>query len=108
LTAPRLAELAGLDDADFRRMFAGTSIKRIGRNRFLRNVLIAIGNSGDPDLTASVRASLDDPAPLVRAAAVWALARLARQEAEIECAKRLPAETDPLVREEWVRLDRRA
>src|SRR5262249_437578 len=108
LTAPRLGELAGLDDANFRRMFAGTSIKRIGRDRFLRNVLIAIGNSGEPHLAAAVRQSLDDPSPLVRAAAVWALAQLDRPEAEIECAKRLPAETDPLVREEWVRLDRRA
>jgi epoxyqueuosine reductase len=108
LTAPRLVELATLDDAGFRQMFAGTSIKRIGRDRFLRNVLIAIGNSGDPDLAVSVRGPLGDASPLVRAAAVWALARLAHREAEIECAKRLPAETDPLVREEWLRLDGRA
>jgi len=107
LTAPRLAALARLDDTAFRQLFAGTSIKRIGRDRFLRNVLIAIGNSGNPDLAVSVRHSLDDPSSLVRAAAVWALAQLARPEAEIEYARRLPAETDPLVREEWVRLDGR-
>jgi len=72
LTAPRLGELARLDDAAFRRMFAGTSIKRIGRDRFLRNVLIAIGNSGDPALAQAARDCLDDASPLVRASAVWA------------------------------------
>jgi epoxyqueuosine reductase len=102
LIAPRLAALARLDDAAFRRMFAGTSIKRIGRDRFLRNVLIAIGNSADPALIGTARDCLDDAAPLVRAAAVWAFARLAGEAAaKGECSRRLPGEPDPIVREEW-------
>jgi epoxyqueuosine reductase len=77
LTAPRLAELARLDDAAFRRMFAGTPIKRLGRDRFVRNVMIAIGNSGDPGLLPAIAERLADASPLVRAMAEWALARLA-------------------------------
>src|SRR5437763_5868931 len=75
LTAPRLAELAALDDAEFRALFAGTSVKRIGRDRFLRNVMIAIGNAsrGDRHLLDAVRARLADASALVRGAAVWAL-----------------------------------
>ena len=106
LTAPRLAELARLDDAGFRRMFAGTPIKRTGRDRFLRNVLIAIGNAapGDPALIAAARRYLDDGSPLVRAAAVWAYSRLAPAHLwEAERACRLPRESGPLVREEWSR-----
>jgi epoxyqueuosine reductase len=77
LTAPRLAELAALDDASFRALFAGTSVKRIGRDRFVRNVLNAIGNApADPGLLAAARHSLDDPSPLVRDSAEWAVARL--------------------------------
>jgi epoxyqueuosine reductase len=76
LTAPRLAELAALDDSAFRRKFAGSPVKRIGRDRFVRNVLIAIGNSADPSL-APVAASLaSDHNPVVAEAATWALARL--------------------------------
>jgi epoxyqueuosine reductase len=104
LTAPRLAELAGLDDAAFRRMFAGTSIKRIGRDRFLRNVLIAIGNSHDPALAETARQCLDDQSPLVRAAAVWAFGTLAHSEAAGAATVRLRSEPDPLVREEWCHL----
>jgi len=102
LEAPRLAELAGLDDAAFRAMFSGSPIKRIGRDRFLRNVLIAIGNSGDPDLADAARPHLDDPSPLVRGMAVWALGRLI-EGAEFGAlkAERLPQETDPHVIEEW-------
>src|SRR6202034_695612 len=76
LTAPRLMDLARLDDGAFRRLFAGTSIKRIGRDRFLRNVLIAIGNSADPSLATEAERLLADPNPLVRGAAVWALSQL--------------------------------
>jgi epoxyqueuosine reductase len=106
LTAPRLAALAELDDAAFRRLFAGTAIKRTGRDRFVRNVLIAIGNAapGDPDLVAAAQRRLDDAAPLVRAAAAWAFLRLAPPtRCAVECARRLSHEDDPLVREEWER-----
>jgi epoxyqueuosine reductase len=102
LVAPRLAELARLDDAAFRRMFAGTSIKRIGRDRFLRNVMIAIGNSGDGTLAQAARDCLDDAAPLVRASAVWAFSRLASPDAvDHERRRRRSQEIDPLVLEEW-------
>ncbi len=76
LVAPDLADLAGLDDAGFRARFAGSPIKRIGRNRFVRNVLYAIGNSDDPRLAAAARALLDDSDPTVADAARWALSRL--------------------------------
>ncbi|MEP9354579.1 tRNA epoxyqueuosine(34) reductase QueG [Xanthobacter sp. KR7-65] len=75
--APPLAELVELDDAAFRARFPKSPIKRIGRDRFVRNVLIAIGNSGDAALVSQVEARLDDPSALVREAAVWALGRLA-------------------------------
>jgi epoxyqueuosine reductase len=76
LTAPRLAELARMEEAGFRAHFAGSPVKRIGRDRFLRNVLIAIGNSADPALIPAAAARLADPAPLVREMADWAVARL--------------------------------
>ena len=106
LTAPRLAELAALDDAAFRKMFAGSPVKRTGRDRFLRNVLIAIGNAapGEPELLAAARRCLDDNSPLVRAAAVWAFMRLAPVRSAIERAGRLSREEDPLVRAEWERV----
>jgi len=107
LTAPRLAELAALDDAGFRARFAGTAVKRIGRNRFLRNVLIAIGNvpEASAELIAAARRILDDPSPLVRGAAVWSLGRIAgADDLAIEAAARLDREPDATVREEWARL----
>ena len=76
LTAPRLAELAALDDAGFRRLFSGSPIKRIGRDRFVRNVLNAIGNSGDPALRAAAGRLVEDANPVVAEAARWAAARL--------------------------------
>jgi epoxyqueuosine reductase len=76
LSAPRLAELARLDDAAFRRFFSGSPVKRVGRDRFVRNVLIAIGNSGEPSLAAVAEERLGDGSPLVRAMAEWALSRL--------------------------------
>jgi epoxyqueuosine reductase len=106
LTAPRLAALAALDDAGFRRLFAGSPIKRTGYQRFLRNVLIAIGNAepGDCALVEVARQHLDDSSPLVRAAAVWAFARMAPAELfAAERDRRLAAETEPLVAEEWRR-----
>jgi epoxyqueuosine reductase len=102
LQAPRLAELAGLDDAAFRALFTKSPVKRTGRDRFVRNVLIAIGNSGDPALVAAAQARLDDASPLVRGAAVWALARLVEKEgfAALAAARR-PTERDPTVADEW-------
>jgi epoxyqueuosine reductase len=76
LVAPRLADLAALDDAGFRALFAGSPVKRIGRNRFVRNVAIAIGNAADPALIPAARRLADDADPIVAEAARWALARL--------------------------------
>ncbi len=76
LRAPTLADLAGLDDQAFRVLFSKSPIKRIGRDRFVRNVLYAVGNSGDRDLAHVARARLEDAASIVRDAAHWALARL--------------------------------
>ena len=102
LAAPQLAALAQLDDTQFRTMFSGSPIKRIGRDRFLRNVLIAIGNSGAAELIPAAGARLDDASPLVRAMAVWALARLAPPALFSKWrAARLPIETDAAVRAEW-------
>lgn len=97
-----LAELAALDDAAFRALFSGTPIKRTGRDRFVRNVLIAIGNSGEPALADAARARLEDPSPLVRAMAVWALRRL-MPEGEFAAlrAARAAGEGDPAVAREW-------
>ncbi|HEX6980755.1 MAG TPA: tRNA epoxyqueuosine(34) reductase QueG [Alphaproteobacteria bacterium] len=102
LTAPRLADLAQLDDAAFRQVFSGSPVKRIGRDRFVRNVLIAIGNSGDPALAQAARDRLGDASPLVRAAAVWALSRLlpAEEFAALR-ARCLAAEADADVQAEW-------
>lgn len=103
LDSPPLADLAQFDDAGFRAFFAGSPIKRIGRDRFLRNVLIAIGNSAAPGLAGEAARRLSDPSPLVRGAAVWALARLA-PEAFAEAQRgRLGSESDPTVLEEWAK-----
>jgi len=104
--APELAELVQLDDATFRARFAGTPLKRTGRDRFLRNVLIAIGNSGDRSLAPLVAARLDDPSPLVRAMAIWALERLVNADQFARArAEHSLAETDPAVRSEWAGTD---
>jgi epoxyqueuosine reductase len=102
LKAPSLAELARLDDAAFRKLFAKSPVKRTGRDRFVRNVLIAVGNSGDPALATEAVQLLADPSPLVRGAAVWALSRLlpAEQVAALAEANRL-REREPLVADEW-------
>jgi epoxyqueuosine reductase len=102
LCAPALAELGRLDEAAFRKHFAGSPIKRIGRDRFLRNVLIAIGNSGERALADIARARLADPSPLVRAMAVWALGRLLDPAALARCAEdHAPGEPDAAVASEW-------
>ncbi len=100
LVAPRLAELAMLDDAAFRALFSGSPIKRIGRDRFVRNVLIAIGNSGAAELARIAEALLGDVAPLVRGMAVWALARLAPGRL-LELKAHHKLETDESVSAEW-------
>ena len=100
LRAPALADLAQLDDARFRTLFAKTSIKRIGRDRFVRNVLIAIGNSGDVALSIEAERLLDDTSPVVRGAAVWALGRLLTHEKFSVLAQR-KCETDASVNDEW-------
>ena len=86
LAAPRLADLLALDDAAFREMFAGSPIKRIGRNRMIRNCLIAVGNSGDVALASAVRPHLDDPDPVIAEAAEWALAQLGFSSARMQAA----------------------
>ncbi len=101
LEAPPLADLAGLDDAAFRGLFSGSPIKRIGIDRFLRNVLIAIGNSGDPRLARHALARLGHGAPLVRAMAVWAGKRLLGASFEALAPDARAGETDPDVRAEW-------
>jgi epoxyqueuosine reductase len=97
-----LAELAALDDAAFRVRFAGTPVKRTGRDRFVRNVLCAIGNSGEPALAPAAEAKLNDNSPLVRGMAVWALRQLLDAPA-FERLKSAQAtrERDASVREEW-------
>jgi len=99
LRAPGLAELAALDDASFRALFAKSPVKRIGRARFLRNVLTAIGNSGAPGLAGAAKALLADESALVRGAAVWALSRLLSRE-ELQ-ALRDGRESDADVIAEW-------
>jgi epoxyqueuosine reductase len=104
LRAPALAELGRLDDAAFRARFAGSPIKRTGRDRFVRNVLIAIGNSGQPALAEIARARLTDASPLVRAMAVWALGRLLEPGEMARMAKEHAlAEPDDAVAREWRR-----
>jgi epoxyqueuosine reductase len=100
LRTPALAELARLNDAQFRSVFAKTAIKRTGRDRLVRNVLIAIGNSGNAALASEAKRLLDDASPLVRGAAVWALSQLLPRENIVALAKRR-TETDVSVQEEW-------
>ncbi|MCA3739578.1 tRNA epoxyqueuosine(34) reductase QueG [Phenylobacterium sp.] len=105
LAAPPLAELAALDQEAFRARFARSPVKRTGRDRFLRNVLYAIGNAADPALIPAAMGRLDDVSPLVRGAAVWALGRLLPRPELLELARaRAGAETDPDVRVEWERV----
>lgn len=102
LKGPSLEELSALTDEAFRTVFSGSPIKRIGRDRFLRNVLIAIGNSQDPALVEdSVLPHLDDPDPTVRGTAIWALYRLDLARFETEKATRFPDESDADVKAEW-------
>jgi epoxyqueuosine reductase len=101
LRAPSLAALARLDEAGFRTLFAKSAVKRIGRARFLRNVLIAIGNAGDVSLVPEAERMLDDASPLVRGAAIWALGRLDRARLRMRAAEQRAAESDADVVSEW-------
>ena len=102
LNAPSLSDLARLDERRFRALFSGSPIKRIGHARFLRNVLIAIGNSGDEALAPLAEARLGHDDPVVRGAAVWALRRLQSEKAERLALDFLARESDTAVRQEWV------
>jgi len=99
--APRLETLAQLDDAAFRKFFAGSPVKRIGRNRFVRNVLIAMGNSGQARLALQAETLLGDDSPQVRGAAVWALQRLAFDRVSSLAAQHTAREQDSDVLDEW-------
>ena len=101
LNAPRLADLAALDEEGFKALFARGPVRRIGRERFVRNVLYAIGNSADASLAPAAERLLDDRDPAVRGAAVWALARIAPVRFAALRATRAAAEDDPSVRLEW-------
>ena len=104
LEAPKLAELLQFDDAAFRAFFSGSPVKRIGHARFLRNLLIAIGNGGDASLLPLVERRLNHESPLVRAMAVWAAARLCDHGSFKALAKtHASSETDLDVRAEWAR-----
>ena len=98
LRATKLSELVRLNDAAFRAMFSKTAVKRAGRDRFVRNVLIAIGNSNDANLAPEAERLLDDASPLVRGAAVWALSRLMDRQALAAMRREDP---DAAVNEEW-------
>lgn len=102
LRAPAIADLLMLDDTVFRTLFSGSTVKRIGRDRFVRNVLIAAGNSDEPSLTSRCEALLGDASPTVRGGAVWALSRLASPADFAALAKRHAAtEMCPDVLAEW-------
>ena len=101
LRAPKLAELARLDDSGFRALFRKSPVKRIGLARFLRNVLIAIGNSADASLAGEAERMLDDPSPLIRGAAIWALSRLDRSRLVVCANERRAVESDASVAAEW-------
>ena len=99
---PPLAEILALDDTGFRTRFRGTPIKRTGRDRFVRNALIAAGNSRDASLLPHIETLLSDGSPLVRAMAVWALLRLSPERHTTLACAFLDAESDPAVRNEWL------
>lgn len=102
LIAPELKNLAALDDENFRTFFSGSPVKRIGHARFLRNVLAAIGNSGDKSLIASAQNHLDHAEVFVRGMAVWALSRLMDGQDFARLAARRGPEPDEQVRAEWI------
>ena len=107
LSQARLADLVELDEASFREVFRGSSIKRLGHERFLRNVLIAIGNTGGAEFAPHAEARLQDASPLVRAMAVWALSRLVSKDTFARArAHHAPRESDAAVSAEWQEAER--
>ena len=104
LTAPRLADFLDLDDETFRSFFTGSPIKRIGRAKFLRNVLTAVGNSGAAYLVPRVESLLADESPLVRGSAIWALSQLMDEDGfDALRSRHERMESDPVVLAEWAR-----
>ncbi len=101
LKEPSIAFLLTLDDPTFRTFFSGSPVKRIGRDRFIRNVLIAAGNSGDPQFIAQCQLLADDASPTVRGMAVWALKRLMADDTFAAFAVARDPDSDPEVRQEW-------
>jgi epoxyqueuosine reductase len=102
LISPNLDDLAGLDDAAFRKLFASSPVKRVGRDRFVRNVLIAIGNSGNQNFIPVAEHLLNDPSPLVRAMVVWALAQLMpTDDFQHLRTRQEKTESDLTVKAEW-------
>ncbi len=102
LEKPALIDLIKLDDIKFRKLFAGSPVKRLGVIRFIRNVLIAVGNSRDKNLLDAVEKRLSDNEPLIRAMAIWAFIKLANEEEIEEQRKKfLPKEKDEIVAKEW-------
>jgi epoxyqueuosine reductase len=98
----RLDELAKLDDPSFRKVFSGSPVKRVGRDFFVRNVLIAIGNSGDKSHMTLLKSKLDEKSPYIRAMAVWALKEICSTAEFVEMKNKCAElETDPDVRKEW-------
>ena len=102
LKNPTLEKLSNLTDTEFRSFFSGSPIKRIGRNRVVRNVLIAIGNSSDKSLIASTKRLLDDDSILIRVASVWALGKLSKRSFLSEFDKRIRYEKNKEVINEWL------
>ncbi|MBL4906568.1 MAG: tRNA epoxyqueuosine(34) reductase QueG [Sneathiella sp.] len=107
LTAPRLADLSALDDTSFRALFSGSPVKRLGRNRFIRNVLISLGNTGDSNNIGNVQSLLRDPSPIIRVAAVWACAQLMTFPDLLTLKEMyIKTETDIDVLDEWNFIER--
>lgn len=101
---PPIRDLLSLDEATFRKRFAGTPLKRTGRDRIVRNAVIAAGNADDPGLAGPVERLLSDPSPLVRAMVAWALPRIASDDRVAAVRRRaLSTEADAIVRHEWGR-----
>lgn len=102
LDEPDLADLVSLDDGGFRKLFAGSPIRRLGHTRFIRNVLIAVGNSADRALLPHVEAHLSHAEPLIRGVAIWAFRRLANPDSIAQMQQKcLPHETNEEVAAEW-------